>query len=127
MSKVLVVDDASFMRCKLRQILTDAGYEVIEAADGQQAVQQHAREHPDFTLMDITMPEMDGLAALKLIRRADPQARIAMLTAMGQQSNVRDALSHGACDFILKPFRADRVLAALQRMISDAAAPPAEP
>jgi two-component system chemotaxis response regulator CheY len=123
MPKILIVDDASFIRLKMRQILTEAGYEVVEAANGQKAVEQFCSEHPDGILMDITMPEMDGLEALALIRRVDPGARIAMVTAMGQESNIRDALNHGACDFIVKPFRSDRVLATVSKMLRRAPGP----
>jgi two-component system chemotaxis response regulator CheY len=115
--KILVVDDAGFMRMKSSKLLQSNGYEVVEAATGTEAVENFKTEKPDAVLLDITMPDMDGLQALKEIRTIDPNARVAMVTAMGQQSIVMEALKSGASDFIVKPFDADRVLAALHKML----------
>ena len=117
-TKILVVDDAAFMRLRAAKLLTEAGHIVVEAENGRQAVEVYARERPDAVLMDITMPEMDGLEALEAIRATYPTARIAMLTAMGQQSIVMDAIKRGARDFIVKPFSPDRVLAAVNKLLT---------
>ena len=118
MAKVMVVDDAAFMRLRACKVLQDNGHDVIQAENGAEAVKQYAEHRPDAVLMDITMPEMDGLAALKEIRRMDPNARVAMVTAMGQQAIVMEALKAGARDFVLKPFQPDRVLNALQKLLA---------
>lgn len=118
MACILVVDDAAFMRVRAARVLEDAGYQVLQAENGLDAVKQYAECRPDAVLMDITMPQMDGLAALKEIRRLDPSARVAMVTAMGQQAIVMEALKSGAKDFVLKPFQPDRVLAALQKILA---------
>ncbi|GAC1320155.1 MAG: response regulator [Chloroflexota bacterium] len=118
MAKILVVDDAAFMRVRAAKVLSDNGYTVVQAENGQQAVAIYATEQPDAVLMDITMPEMDGLEALKAIRAADPNARIAMVTAMGQQNIVMEALRSGARDFVVKPFQPERVLSAVQKMLA---------
>ncbi|HEV8637846.1 MAG TPA: response regulator [Chloroflexota bacterium] len=118
MAKVLVVDDAAFMRMRCSRFLNEKGHEVVEAGDGDQAVKLYQEVRPDAVLMDVTMPKMDGLTALKEIRKIDPRARIAMVTAMGQQSVVVEALKSGARDFVMKPFEADRLIAALDRILS---------
>ena len=118
MARILVVDDAAFMRVRAARVLEDAGYDVAQAENGLQAVTQYVEWRPDAVLMDITMPEMDGLAALKAIKKIDPAARVAMVTAMGQQAIVMEALKAGAKDFVLKPFQPDRVLAALQKILA---------
>ena len=118
MAKVLVVDDAAFMRVRAAKVLRDAGHEVLEAENGQEAVNKYAESRPDVVLMDITMPDMDGLAALKEIRKLDPSARVAMVTAMGQQAIVMEALKAGAKDFVLKPFQPERVLASLRKLLA---------
>ena len=117
MAKILVVDDAAFMRMRAAKLLSEAGHEVVEAANGKEAVTVYEAESPDCVLMDITMPEMDGLEALKEIRSKDPDAKISMVTAMGQQSIILEALKSGASDFVVKPFERDRVLAAVARML----------
>ena len=117
MAKILVVDDAAFMRLRAAKLLVEAGHEVIEAENGRLAIETYLRERPDCVLMDITMPEMDGLEALAEIRQQDPQARVAMLTALGQQSIVMDAIKRGARDFVVKPFAPGRVLAAVNRLL----------
>ena len=118
MAKILVVDDAAFMRVRAAKVLTDNGHEVAEAENGIEAIKKYVEWKPDAVLMDITMPEMDGLTALKEIRKIDPNARIAMVTAMGQQAIVMQALKDGAKDFVLKPMQADRVLAALAKLLA---------
>jgi len=114
----LVVDDAAFMRVRAAKGLEDNGHEVALAENGREAVTKYAQWRPDAVLMDITMPEMDGLAALKEIRKIDPAARVAMVTAMGQQAIVMAALKAGAKDFLLKPFQPDRILATLQKLLA---------
>jgi two-component system chemotaxis response regulator CheY len=117
-AKVLVVDDAAFMRVRAIKVLQDGGYEVCEAHNGLEAVRKYAECRPDAVLMDITMPEMDGIAALKEIRKLDPDARVAMVTALGQQAIVMEALKCGARDFVLKPFQPERVLSALHKLLT---------
>jgi two-component system, chemotaxis family, chemotaxis protein CheY len=117
-ARILVVDDAAFMRVRAAKVLQDNGHEVAQAENGLEAVKKYAEWHPDAVLMDITMPEMDGLEALKQIRRLDPSARIAMVSAMGQQAIVMDALKSGARDFIVKPFQPDRMLAAIEKLLA---------
>ncbi len=116
MAKILVVDDASFMRMRCTKLLKDNGFDTIEARNGIEAVKQFQDQKPDGVLMDITMPDMDGIAALKRLREIDSKARIAMVTAMGQQSLVIEALKSGAMDFVVKPFDAERVLAAARKI-----------
>ena len=118
MAKVMVVDDAAFMRLRACKVLQDNGHEVVQAENGIEAVRQYAAHRPDAVLLDITMPEMDGLEALKQIKKLDPGARVAMVTAMGQQAIVMEALRAGAKDFVLKPFQPDRVLGALQKLLA---------
>jgi two-component system, chemotaxis family, chemotaxis protein CheY len=115
--KILIVDDAKFMRVRCARILSDQGFLVIEAENGIQAVEKYQIESPDAVLMDISMPEMDGLNALRAIRELDPTARVAMLTAMGQQNVVIEAIKAGAKDFIVKPFEPDRVLKSLSKLL----------
>jgi two-component system, chemotaxis family, chemotaxis protein CheY len=118
MARILVVDDAAFMRVRAAKVLEDAGHEVAQAENGLEAVKKYSEWKPDAVLMDITMPEMDGLTALKEIKKIDPAARVAMVTAMGQQAIVMEALKSGARDFVLKPFQPDRVMAALQKILA---------
>jgi two-component system, chemotaxis family, chemotaxis protein CheY len=118
MARILIVDDAAFMRVRAAKVLEDAGHEVAQAENGLEAVKKYSEWKPDAVLMDITMPEMDGLAALKEIKKIDPGARVAMVTAMGQQAIVMEALKSGAKDFVLKPFQPDRVMAALQKILA---------
>ena len=118
MAKVMVVDDAAFMRVRAAKVLQDNGHQVMEAENGVDAVRKYGEWHPDVVLMDITMPEMDGIEALKEIRKLDPAAKVAMVTAMGQQAIVMEALKAGAKDFVLKPFQPDRVLGALEKLLA---------
>ncbi len=115
--KILIVDDAKFMRVRCARILTERGFDVVEAENGLQAIEKYKAEAPDAVLMDISMPEMDGLNALRAIREVDPAARVAMLTAMGQQNVVIEAIKAGAKDFIVKPFEPDRVLKSLSKLL----------
>ena len=117
MAKVLVVDDAAFMRMRCSRLLIEQGHVVVEAANGREAVDVYQLEQPDLVLMDITMPEMDGLEALRAIRQVDPAAKVAMLTAMGQQQIVIEAIKSGAKDFLVKPFDRERVLAAVEKLV----------
>jgi len=109
--KILLVDDAAFMRKMVRDTLSKSGYtELFEAVDGADAVEKFSEIGPDLVIMDITMPNMDGLQALKAIRAKDGNANVVMCSAMGQESMVMDAVRSGAKDFIVKPFKPDRVL-----------------
>ena len=119
MAKVLIVDDAAFMRMMLKDILTKNGYEIVgEAENGQIAVEKFKELHPDLVTMDITMPEMDGITAVKKIRSIEGNARIVMCSAMGQQAMVIDAIQAGARDFIVKPFQPERVIEAVQKALA---------
>jgi two-component system chemotaxis response regulator CheY len=114
MKKVLIVDDAAFMRVSIKNMLTKNGYEVIgEAENGKVAIQKYQELSPDIVTMDITMPEMDGLQSLKKILEIDPSANVIMVSAMGQESMVREAVQSGAKGFIVKPFKEDIILSAL--------------
>lgn len=118
MTKVLIVDDAEFLRVRISKMLITDGYEVAEAENGARAVEKYQTIHPDIVLMDITMPEKDGLSALKEIRSLDPSAKVVMLTALGQESVVLEAIKSGAKDFIVKPFERERVLSAIYKLLS---------
>ena len=111
MAKILLVDDAAFMRMMVKDTLSKNGYtDLEEAADGAQAVAKYDELHPDLVIMDITMPNMDGLEALKTIRAKDPNATIVMCSAMGPEAMVIEAIKSGAKDFIVKPFKPERIL-----------------
>ncbi|MDF2594875.1 MAG: response regulator [Clostridia bacterium] len=115
---VLIVDDAAFMRMMIKDILTKNGYEVAgEADNGLKAVDKYKELTPDLVLMDITMPEMNGIDAVKNIKALDPAAKIVMCSAMGQQAMVIESIQAGARDFIVKPFQADRVLEAVRKVL----------
>ena len=117
-AKILVVDDAAFMRMMIKDILTKNGYEVAgEAENGAIAVSKYTELKPDLVLMDITMPEKDGIQALKDIKAADGGAKVIMCSAMGQQAMVIEAIQSGAKDFIVKPFQADRVIEAVKKVV----------
>ena len=118
MAKVMICDDAAFMRMMIKDILTKNGYEIAaEAANGAIAVEKYPDAKPDLVLMDITMPDMDGIQALKKIKEIDPNANIIMCSAMGQQAMVIEAIQSGAKDFIVKPFQAERVLEAVKKVV----------
>ena len=115
---ILICDDAAFMRMMIKDILTKNGYNIVgEAENGAKAVEKYAELKPDLVLMDITMPEMDGIEASKKIKAADANASIIMCSAMGQQAMVIESIQSGAKDFIVKPFQADRVLEAVQKVV----------
>ena len=115
---ILICDDAAFMRMMIKDILNKNGYTVVgEAENGAKAVEKYAELKPDLVLMDITMPEMDGIQALKKIKEADPSATVIMCSAMGQQAMVIESIQSGAKDFIVKPFQADRVLEAVRKVV----------
>ncbi|MBC8061308.1 MAG: response regulator [Clostridiaceae bacterium] len=118
MIRVLIVDDAAFMRMMIKDILVKNGFEVVgEANNGIKAVEMYKVEKPDVVTMDITMPEMDGIQAVKIIKELDPDAKIIMCSAMGQQTMVMDAIKAGARDFVVKPFQTDRVLESIKKII----------
>jgi len=117
MAKVLIVDDAAFMRISIKNMLTKNGYEVVgEAENGAIGVEMYKELHPDIVTMDITMPEMSGLDALKEITKADPQAKVVMVSAMGQEAMVREAIVSGAKGFIVKPFKEEGIIAAIKKL-----------
>ena len=119
MAKIMLVDDAAFMRMMVKDALTKAGYtDLIEAQDGAEAVEKFNAENPDLVFMDITMPNKDGLEALKEIKAAHPNANIVMCSAMGQEAMVIEAIKSGAKDFIVKPFKPDRILATSEKILS---------
>jgi two-component system chemotaxis response regulator CheY len=114
----MVCDDAAFMRMMIKDILVKNGYEIAaEAENGLKAVEQYPDAKPDLVLMDITMPEVDGIEAVRRIKALDPNANVIMCSAMGQQAMVIEAIQAGAKDFIVKPFQADRVLEAVRKVI----------
>lgn len=118
LAKILIVDDAAFMRMMIKNIVIGGGHEVIaEASNGNEAIDFYQHHQPDIVTMDITMPDKDGIEALKEIRQLDPNATIIMCSAMGQQSMVIDAIQAGAKDFCVKPFQGDRVLEAIQKLV----------
>jgi two-component system chemotaxis response regulator CheY len=117
-NRVLVVDDAAFMRMMIKDILKKGGYEVVgEAEDGVKSIEKFKELKPDLVTMDITMPEMDGITAVREIRKIDANALIIMCSAMGQQAMVIDAIQAGAKDFVVKPFQPDRVLEAVRKVL----------
>lgn len=116
---ILIVDDASFMRMMIKDILTKNGFEVVgEAENGIKAVEKFKELNPELVIMDITMPEMDGIQAVKEIKNVDSNSKIIMCSAMGQQAMVIEAIQAGAKDFIVKPFQADRVIEAVKKVLS---------
>ncbi|MGG3563621.1 response regulator [Neobacillus rhizosphaerae] len=118
MARVLIVDDAAFMRMMLKDILTKNGLEVVgEAVNGADAVDKYRELNPDIVTMDITMPEKDGISAVKEIRASHPQAKIIMCSAMGQQPMVLEAIQAGAKDFVVKPFQPDRVMESIKKVL----------
>ncbi len=115
---ILICDDAAFMRMMIKDILTKDGYTVVgEAANGAEGVEKYSQLKPDLVMMDITMPEMNGIEALKKIKEGDSSANVIMCSAMGQQAMVIESIQSGAKDFIVKPFQAERVLEAVKKAI----------
>ena len=116
---ILICDDAAFMRMMIKDILTKNGFNVAgEAENGLKAVEKYIEVKPDLVLMDITMPEMDGIQALKKIKETDPKANVVMCSAMGQQAMVIESIQSGAKDFIVKPFQANRVIEAVKKAVN---------
>lgn len=117
-ARVLITDDAAFMRTTLRNVLQKEGFEVVgEAANGREAVELYQKLRPDIVTMDITMPEMNGIDAIKEIMKIDPSAKIVVCSAMGQKPMVIEALTAGAKDFLVKPFEPERVVEALRKVL----------
>ena len=115
-NKILIVDDAAFMRMMIKDILTKNGYEVVgEAENGARAIERYKELSPDLVIMDITMPEVDGIQAVKEIKKINSESKIIMCSAMGQQAMVIESIQAGARDFIVKPFQAERVVEAVKR------------
>lgn len=117
MPKILLVDDAAFMRMRCAKLLTENGYEVGEAENGQDAITKYQNWNPDLVLMDITMPVMDGIAATKEIKSLDPGAKVVMVSALGQQTMVIEAIKAGAKDFVVKPFEPDKILTTVKKFL----------
>jgi two-component system chemotaxis response regulator CheY len=116
-STILVVDDAAFMRMMIRDILAREGYVIHEAVNGRDAVDKYEELRPDLVTLDITMPEMNGLDALRIIKAADKDARVLMVSAMGQQKMIVEALEAGAMDFLVKPFQPTKVLETVKKCL----------
>lgn len=117
MAKILVVDDSEFLRLRISKMLSGEGHEIIEAENGTMAVSAYKSARPNLVLMDITMPEMDGLAALKEIRSCDPKAKVVMMTVLGQEASVLEAIKSGARNFMVKPFERNRVLNTISKQL----------
>ena len=118
MYKILVVDDAGFMRMTIKNHLTKAGYtDFVEGEDGAKAVDLYKSEKPDLVIMDITMPNMNGIDALRAISQSDPGAKVIMCSAMGQESMVMEAITLGALDFIVKPFKQERIVQTVSKVL----------
>lgn len=115
MPKILLVDDAAFMRMRCAKLLTENGYDVAEAENGQEAISKYQSYRPDLVLMDITMPVMDGISATREIKNLDANARVVMVSALGQQTMVIEAIKAGAKDFVVKPFEPDKILATVRK------------
>jgi two-component system chemotaxis response regulator CheY len=119
MKKVMIVDDAAFMRMAIRKMLSEKDFEIVgEAENGLIAIKMYKECCPDVVTMDITMPEMDGLAALEAIIQYDPKAKVIMLSAMGQEGMVRDAIIKGAKTFIVKPFKDELIIKTINKVLS---------
>ncbi|MCI8395955.1 MAG: response regulator [Acutalibacter sp.] len=120
MAKILTADDAAFMRKVIKDTLTKAGYtEIFEAEDGAMAVEKYNEIKPDLVLMDITMPNMDGLEALKAMKAKNPACNVVMCSAMGQEAMVIEAIQSGAKDFIVKPFKPDRIMKTVSSIVGE--------
>lgn len=117
--RILIVDDAAFMRMMIKDILSKNGYEVVgEAENGARAIEKYKELAPDLVIMDITMPEVDGIQAVKEIRKINSGSQIIMCSAMGQQAMVIESIQAGARDFIVKPFQAERVIEAVKKVLA---------
>ncbi|MBN2028046.1 MAG: response regulator [Actinobacteria bacterium] len=116
--RIMIVDDAAFMRKKIRRILADNGYrEIVESSNGREAIAAYMEYKPDLVTMDIVMPGMDGIAVLQEIRKFDPDAKVIMISAMGQKRMVVEAIQAGALDFILKPFDNEMVISTISKFL----------
>ena len=116
--RILIVDDSAFMRSMLQDILTEAGYEIAgEAGDGEKALDRYRAVKPDLVTMDIVMPEVNGIEAVKQLMREDPKAKILMVSAMGQESLVKEAIAAGARGFVVKPFKPEKVIEEVTRVL----------
>ncbi len=118
MPRVLIVDDAEFLRSRVSKMLTADSYEVLEAGNGAEGFESYKLCAPDVVLLDVTMPEMDGLTALKHIRAYDARARVIMLSALGQETDTLEAIRSGARDFVIKPINRECVLTAIQKILT---------
>lgn len=117
MKRVLIVDDAAFMRMSIKNILTNYEYEIVgEAENGLEAVEKYKELQPDIVTMDITMPELDGIQALRMIKKLDPRASVVMVSALGQEAKMKEAIIYGAKGFIVKPFKEEILLGALAKL-----------
>lgn len=117
--RILIVDDAAFMRMMIKDILTKNGFEVVgEAENGAKAVEKYKELSPNLVIMDITMPDVDGIQAVKEIKKVDKNSKIIMCSAMGQQAMVIESIQAGAQDFIVKPFQPDRVIEAVKKALA---------
>ena len=117
MKRILVVDDAAFMRMSIKNMLQNNGFEIVgEAENGIQAIEKYQELQPDIVTLDITMPEMDGLQALREIKKIDPGASIVMVSALGQEARMKEAIIYGAKGFVVKPFKEEMIIAALSKL-----------
>lgn len=117
--RLMIVDDASFMRVAIRRMIEKKDYEIVcEAEDGQQAIEKFQKYRPDIITMDITMPNLSGIEALKEIKKLSSTVKVIMVSAMGQEALIREAVMHGANSFIVKPFKEDKLLEVLESMKS---------
>lgn len=117
--KIMIVDDSAFMRTILKKIVGGNGARIIEAEDGKQAVELYKKENPALTLMDVVMPNLSGVEALKQIRTIDPNARIIMVSAAGQEMIIKEAIDNGAYDFIVKPFKEEQVQETIAKALGE--------
>ena len=119
--KILLADDLAFIKMVQKDVLEKKGFDVVgDASDGLEAIQKYRELHPDIVIMDITMPKMDGLNALKAIMTEDPAAKVIMCSALGQQQLIVDAIKIGAKDFIVKPFKPERIVSAIEKVAGSA-------
>ena len=117
MPKILIADDGEFLRVRTARMLSVEGFSILEADNGIKAIELYRTEKPDLVLLDISMPEKDGLTTLKEIRGADPQAKVIMLSSPGEESKVLEAIRAGAKDYVVKPFERDRIIAAIRKIL----------
>ncbi len=123
MARILVTDDARFMRLMLVKILKRQGHEIVgEAQNGEEAIEKYARLRPELLTMDVVMPKLNGIKAVQKIMQLDPRARIIMVTALGQEAMVKEAIKSGAKDYVVKPFKTDQVIKAVERVLARARA-----